>query len=327
MKADIPCPSFLEVAKLAEQVRWHLPSKRRFADLGFGYYRSNRLGQGSDDFAELREYQEGDDERLIDWNASARTGVLHIRQYYAAVPMPIWLLLDTSGSMRFRVAWSKAKCAKHEYAARLAFLLASALMRGGAKVGIMAYSQTQQAQRPILIPPHHNPSRLPDFLGVLQAYCEVVERAPDRLLALLQLPLNLFKQSAGIVLLSDFVSNDPWAEVLTILARHHQVFAVRVVDPWERVLPTWGAIRLYDLETGEACLVDTDDPEVHLAYARQVWEQEQRIAAAFLRAGVPGVLVETHRPIAESVYAIITLLSDRLHSNPREVPAGLQVIT
>jgi len=33
------------------------------------------------EFAEVREYQPGDDVRSIDWNVTARTGIAHVKKF------------------------------------------------------------------------------------------------------------------------------------------------------------------------------------------------------------------------------------------------------
>ena len=65
-----------------------------------GERRSKRRGQ-SVEFADHRPYVAGDDVRTIDWNVTARTGVLHIKRYREERDLNVLLLVDLSASTRF----------------------------------------------------------------------------------------------------------------------------------------------------------------------------------------------------------------------------------
>src|SRR5437867_3854395 len=65
-----------------------------------GLFRSAFKGQGME-FAEVREYTEGDDVRLIDWRVSARSQTLYVKKMMEERERSVLLLLDTSGSLRF----------------------------------------------------------------------------------------------------------------------------------------------------------------------------------------------------------------------------------
>src|SRR3954462_5223423 len=73
---------------------------RRLDGLLQGDYRSLFYGYGLD-FADLREYQPGDDIRYIDWNVTARMNTPYVRQYVEDREITAWFLLDLSPSMDF----------------------------------------------------------------------------------------------------------------------------------------------------------------------------------------------------------------------------------
>src|SRR5579863_9115091 len=70
---------------------------RRLDGLLQGDYRSLFRGSGID-LANLREYQEGDDVRYIDWNVTARLQTPYLREYHEDRELTAWFLLDLSGS-------------------------------------------------------------------------------------------------------------------------------------------------------------------------------------------------------------------------------------
>ena len=85
------------------------------------------------EFAEHREYAQGDDLRYVDWKVFGKTDKFYLKQYEEETNLVCYLLLDTSESMRYRSA--DAPLSKLEYAqcvaAALAYLvLAAAGQRG-----------------------------------------------------------------------------------------------------------------------------------------------------------------------------------------------------
>ncbi|MCC5813195.1 MAG: DUF58 domain-containing protein [Leptospira sp.] len=55
-------------------------------------------GRGME-FRDVREYEQGDDIRHIDWNVTSRTGDLHVKEFFQERDLPVILFLDVSSSM------------------------------------------------------------------------------------------------------------------------------------------------------------------------------------------------------------------------------------
>ena len=88
-------------ADVLRQVRRIEVRTRRLVDSRFaGEYRSLFKGQGME-FSEVREYQDGDEVRSIDWNVSARMGRPFVKRYVEERELTIMLAIDLSGSARF----------------------------------------------------------------------------------------------------------------------------------------------------------------------------------------------------------------------------------
>src|SRR4051812_50000022 len=88
-------------AALVEQL--DLAIARRAAGVLPGERRAAGVGTGTE-LSQLREYQPGDDVRQLDWSASARTGVPHVRLQVPERSLTTWLVLDVSPSMAFGTA-------------------------------------------------------------------------------------------------------------------------------------------------------------------------------------------------------------------------------
>ena len=73
---------------------------RRLDGLLQGDYRSLFRGNGVD-FADLREYEFGDDIRHIDWNVTARMDTPYVREFLEDREITAWFLLDLSPSVDF----------------------------------------------------------------------------------------------------------------------------------------------------------------------------------------------------------------------------------
>ncbi|NMB81993.1 MAG: DUF58 domain-containing protein, partial [Ignavibacteria bacterium] len=88
-------------------------------DVFSGEYHSVFKGRGME-FAEVREYQIGDDVRSIDWNVSARFGHPFIKVFEEERELTVMLLVDLSGSLSF----GSIDKTKQQIAAELSAILA-----------------------------------------------------------------------------------------------------------------------------------------------------------------------------------------------------------
>src|ERR687883_2092724 len=84
----------------------------RLIRAGFaGDYHSAFQGRGIE-FAQVREYQPGDDIRSIDWNVTARSGVPHVKEFIEERDLTVIVAVDVSGSMGFgSIDWRKCDIA------------------------------------------------------------------------------------------------------------------------------------------------------------------------------------------------------------------------
>ena len=66
-----------------------------------GMHRSPFFGF-SQEFAEYKAYNDGDDPRFIDWNVYARTDRTYIKRFLGETNTALNLVLDVSGSMAYQ---------------------------------------------------------------------------------------------------------------------------------------------------------------------------------------------------------------------------------
>src|SRR5215470_4100772 len=109
-----------------------------------GDYRTMFHGVGID-FADLRDYELGDDVRHIDWNVTARMDTPYVRTYLEDRELTAWLLLDRSPSMGFGPTERSKESVLIEVSAALARLLS----RGGNRIGAILFNNDVER----IIPP------------------------------------------------------------------------------------------------------------------------------------------------------------------------------
>jgi uncharacterized protein (DUF58 family) len=248
-----------------------------------GGYRSVFRGQGIE-FAEVREYQQGDDFRTIDWNVSARMGHPFVKTFHEERELTLLLVVDQSGSLRFGRPYTKAAMA-----VEVAAVLALAAARQDDRVGAVLFSDRVEA----IIRPAKGRAHA---LRVIRDLLAFAPRGRGTNLAdALRFATKLLRHRAVVVVLSDFRA-DSWEEPLARLARRHEVVAITIDDPRELDFPDSGWVEVEDAETDQRVLLDTG----HAATRERV-----RIAAAQLlqgrsrklvQAGVDTVALQTHEP-------------------------------
>ena len=268
--------------RILQRIDWQVI--RRLDGLLQGDYRTVLYGQGVD-FADLREYQIGDDIRYIDWNVTARTGTPHIRQYAEDREITAWFLLDLSPSLQFGTTQVEKQAVLTDFVATMARLLT----RHGNRVGaMMAVNDVER-----MIPPRGG------RLQVLRILHETLSAPRTRrtgmtdLGVLLTSAMKAIRRRSLIVIVSDFISAPGWEAPLSLLNRRHEVVAVCVRDPRELELPDVGGITIEDSETGEQMYVDTHDAAFRIRFFEAAQLREETLRRGFRRLGIDSLWLET----------------------------------
>jgi uncharacterized protein (DUF58 family) len=103
---------------------------------------------------------------------------------------------------------------------------------------------------------------------------------------------RMLRQHTIIFIISDFLDADI-EKPLKRLAQRHDVVAITVEDPSERVLPDVGLARFVDPETGATLDVDTSDPDVRSRFARATEEERQARQKLLRRLAIDEITVRT----------------------------------
>jgi uncharacterized protein (DUF58 family) len=260
------------------------------------------------DFADLREYQPGDDVRYIDWNVTARMNTPYVRQYVEDREITAWFLLDLSPSVDFGTVAVDAERQKRTVLIDFVTTLARLLTRHGNRVGAMFYG-SRGVER--TIPAKGGRVQVLRLVDDLLKYPRS-ESAPFTDLApLLETGRSVIKRRSLIFLISDFISTPGWERPLNLLNRRHEVLAVRLFDPRETELPDIGPLIMQDAETGEQLYVDTHDKRFRGRFQAAATQRQAALTEAFKRSGVDAVSLSTDEDLVRAIVRMATLRRGR----------------
>jgi uncharacterized protein (DUF58 family) len=279
-------------AILSQMRRLEIRTRRLVNDSLGGEYHSVFKGRGMD-FDEVREYVPGDEVRTIDWNVTARAGRPFVKKYTEERELNILLIVDISASGNF----GSGRQSKRDLAAEVASLLALSAIRNSDKVGLLLYTDRIEEY----IPPKKGRRHV---LRVVREilYRQARGRGTDSVKAL-EIASLLLHRRAVVFLISDFQSNVDAAEARSDLRRtmrqmnrRHDLVAVHIEDPRERVLPDVGLLSLEDAETGEVVELDTADHLVRGRFNAQALERIERLVGDVRSEGVDILQLKTNVP-------------------------------
>ncbi len=237
--------------------RIEIRTKRLVNDLFSGEYHSTFKGQGME-FEEVRQYEPGDDIRLIDWNVTARTGYPHVKKFREERELSVIFLVDASSSGTF----GTKERFKADAAAELCAVLAFSAIKNNDKVGMIIF--TDKIEK--FVPPKKGKAH------VLRLIREILYFKPEGTQTDISGALEYFnrviKKKSVVFLVSDFLSED-YLKPLQIANNKHDVIAIKISDPREIKFENVGLIELEDAETGETLLIDTSSSGFREDFARQ----------------------------------------------------------
>jgi uncharacterized protein (DUF58 family) len=267
-----------------------------------GIHRSPHRG-ASVIFAEHREYRPGDDLRLLDWRAFARSDRYTIKRFEQETHLRAHLLLDVSASMRFD--GGDAATEKASYAATVLGAMAFILLGQGDAVGLLTLDSGVRDS----IPARARPGQLDAILSTL------AQPGAGEFRTELKPALEAAAERVGrrglLVLASDLLDFSPAAlEPLTRLrALGHDVIVFHVLHPHELELPYHERTRFLDPETGES--IDTDPDAVREAYAAQISAFVVSCRQRCTAAGARYVLARSDTPVQEIVAEALSIKARR----------------
>ena len=202
------------------------------------------------EFAEHRQYYPGDEIRHIDWRAYGKTDRFFVKEFEEETNLKAFLVVDASGSMRYR---GKQAVTKFAFAQRVAASLAYLMLAQLDAVGLITHD-THIRQ---VVPPRASSKHL---LGLLRA---LESAAPGGETALApvwhRLAVHHLKRRGMVILLSDCLDNPAHLTRALQHLRHrgHEVLLFHILAPEEIEFPFDRPTRFRDMERiGDEIRVD-----------------------------------------------------------------------
>lgn len=267
-----------------------------------GDYRSLFRGSGVD-FADLREYQPGDDIRYIDWNVSARMDAPYVREYMEDREVIAWFLLDLSPSVDFGALQNPKRMVLIDFVATLSRLLT----RHGNRVGAIMFGSRIQST----VPARGGRLQVLRLINDLLKQPQLKQSPMTDLSLLIKGALHGIKKRSLVFIVSDFISTPGWERPLKLLAQRHEVIAIRLWDPREMQLPDVGPVVLEDAETGEQIYVDTHDKKFRQRFMEAAQAREAALMEMFKRAGVDVLPLSTEGDLIHAIASFVMIRRQR----------------
>lgn len=210
-----------------------------------GDSRSALKGSGLE-FDQIREYQQGDDVRFVDWRATARADKLLVKQYIEERNRTVLIAVDCSGSSLY----GSGQSSRYELMAQVASVLALAADYGKDQTALMLF--TDEVELFIPVGKGHTHVR-----SIMEALFTHKPRSVKTSLSAAFERAALLKRSDTIFfLLSDFI-DEAYDTEMAVLAGRYDVVAVQCRDAHERSFPSCGFVPVQDSESGRETIFDT----------------------------------------------------------------------
>ncbi len=279
----------------------------RVDSLQTGAYVSRFRGRGME-FDESRPYQPGDDPRSIDWRVTARSTTAYTKLFREERERPVLVMVDLRANMHF----ATRGCYKSVNASRAAALLSWAAHHRGDRLGGLIFGdQTHRELKPRLgrqaaLRFVHALAEHPDWALRQRDPDDDGEAALTTAMAALR---RVARPGSLVVVLSDFQGLSRAAQsYLSSVARHNEVLAVYISDPFERELPPPGRYRL--VAADDELSIDTYAGPARRDYASSFRERFEAFESFAQRYGIRMLPLSTED---DPVATLQTALGRRTH--------------
>lgn len=273
----------METSEILKKVRKiEIKTRGLSQNIFAGQYHSAFKGRGMA-FAEVREYQFGDDVRDIDWNVTARFRKPYVKVFEEERELTVMLLVDVSGSLDF----GTRSRMKSEMAIEIAATIAYSAIQNNDKIGVVFFSDRIEKY----IPPKKGRKH------ILYIIREMLDFKPESrktdIGGAMEFFTRVMKRRTTAFVLSDFYDRHDFFKQMQIANNKHDVMAIQVYDKWAKALPDVGLVKVVDAESGHEMYVDTSSKKVRVAHARYWIERQQMLKDTLSRANVDWVSVAT----------------------------------
>jgi len=293
-------PGFLDPATLANISGLELVAKTVVDGFVTGLHRSPDFGF-SQEFAEYSSYTSGDDLRLVDWNAYARTDRLYLKRFHGETNCQITILMDASASM----AYTSHGVTKMDYARYLASSIAYLANQQRDAAGLMLFREDVENY----IPPSTRP-------GQFHRLVLEIENAETGSRTDFKRPLMHFLELAnrrGIAMVISDFWNEPEGIVAAaslLRVRGNEVILFHVLDPDEIRPQLDEPVLLQDMETRISLEVSPD--YVEREYRVRIGRHLETLRSKSQAAGIDYCLLRTDQPLDAALHEYLNIRQGKI---------------
>ena len=212
-----------------------------------GDYLSAFKGAGLE-FEKIREYQSGDDVRFIDWNSSARSNKIMVKQFVEERERTVILVIDISASSLY----SSKEDLKKDLIANVASSLSFIASNSNDNVGALFFSDKVEKWIP--------PAKGDLHVGKIIENIFTIKPSGVRtnILETLKFLIKLKKKNAIVFMISDWLDDiSSYSKILKVVSCEYDFLGVRVLDDCEKNFPDVGLLQCKDLESGKEVFINT----------------------------------------------------------------------
>lgn len=275
---------------LAQLANLELVAKAVVDGFFTGMHRSPFFGF-SQEFAEYKAYNDGDDPRFIDWNVYARTDRTYIKRFLGETNTALNLILDVSGSMAFqsntvsKLLYGKYICASLAYMAR----------KQHDALGITLFDDQIRE----VLPPASHPDTFYRLLALLE---RTSASAGSEINDSIKHLSGTISKRGIMVMISDFYCDpDELNRHLQALVNHgHEVVLFHLLDrgeraPAEHIKKMRSPATLQDIESGAQVKVSAEF--MRDVYPQRVTQHIDNLTSTSIRSGFTYVPCDTSAPL------------------------------
>lgn len=289
----------METADLLKKVRKiEIKTRGLSQNIFAGQYHTAFKGRGMA-FAEVREYQYGDDVRDIDWNVTARFHRPYVKVFEEERELTVMLLVDVSGSLDF----GSVKQSKRDLVTEIAATIAFSAIQNNDKIGVIFFSDRIEKY----IPPKKGRKHILYIIREMLDF-KAESKRTDVGMAV-EFLTRVMKRRCTAFLLSDFYTKLSFDNALTICSRKHDLAAIQIYDPRAKELPNVGMIKIQDAETGHEMIIDTSSRKLRRAHTAYWMKRQADLRQMFNKSSVDNVSIATNDDYVKSLMMLFSMRS------------------
>ena len=279
--------------------RIELKTRGLVNELFGGEYHSAFKGRGMT-FSEVREYQPGDDIRLIDWNVTARSNVPFIKIFEEERELTVYLVVDISASGDFG---SNQKF-KKELGAEIAAVLGFSAIKNNDKVGVLLFTDIIEKY----IIPKKGKSHI---LRIIQELLNISPKGEKTSLKVaFDYLLKVSKRKSVVFFISDFIDLNFW-DSLKIVNRKHDLIGIHLYDEVEYNLPDIGLVKVEDPESKDSFWIDSSNNSVRKTLRDHLILEKEKLMQNAKKIGFDIISISTKEDYIDPLMAFFKMREKR----------------